>query len=352
MRFRLAVIALLIGVTAVAVASVVLNRDKPADGQPTPSAPPLVAASERKQELDYQTSAYPSVPSNRGDVPDGFRGDVHPLLAGQTRLKVTAHWTPIGKGRDQLHSRVSPAIYAWFTSLKPAEPTRTLTERDLSPFLPEQVGEVGQTWAIDPAKVAAVLTQFHPRPSMHLVAQGRRAGPDGAFAVLRAVSGDYLDIAIRVHAEFFVTPPDWSDPNVTIKAWYTPAYFTGRVLVNRRAGTVEYFRLALVNDKALNVHLTMAFQDAQGRGDFHDIVRVERMELVGGDAAADDKAAWTKSLGERESERKLAKLFFKFLEIDWLAFEKVANKAKAKAKAESKPILAIISWGSFEDQSC
>jgi hypothetical protein len=348
MRFRLAVIALLIGVTAVAVASVVLNRDKPAGDQPAPPAPSPVAANERKQEPDYQTSAYPSVPSNRRDVPDGFRGDVHPLLTGQTRLKVTADWTPIGKGRDQLDKRVSPAIYAWFTGLKPAEPTRTLTERDLSAFLPQQVGEVGQTWAIDPAKVAAILTQFHPRPSMHLVAQGRRAGPDGAFGVLRAVSSDYLDIALRAHAEFYVVPPDFSDPSVTIKAWYTPAYFTGRLLVNRRAGSVEYFRLALATDKALNVHLTMAFQDAQGRGDFHDIVRVERMELVGGDAAAAEKAAWAQSLGERETDRKLAKLFFKFLDINWRPFEQVA----AKAKAESKPIFAIVSWGSFEDQSC
>ena len=40
-------------------------------------------------------------------------------------------------------------------------------------------------------------------------------------------------------------------------AWYTPAYFSGRVLVNRRTGTVDHFRLGLAGDKALNVHLTV-----------------------------------------------------------------------------------------------
>lgn len=38
---------------------------------------------------------------NRGpEVQDGFRGEVHPLLFGRTRLPVTARWTSVGKGRD------------------------------------------------------------------------------------------------------------------------------------------------------------------------------------------------------------------------------------------------------------
>ena len=62
-------------------------------------------------------------------------------------------------------------------------------------------------------------------------------------------------------------------------AWYTPAFFTGRLLVNTATGTVEYFRLELPTDKALNVHLTV---DALGyTRQAHDIVRVERMELAG-----------------------------------------------------------------------
>ena len=37
---------------------------------------------------------------NRGaELPDGFRGDTHPLLHGQTRFDIKAEWTPVGKGR-------------------------------------------------------------------------------------------------------------------------------------------------------------------------------------------------------------------------------------------------------------
>ncbi len=286
---------------------------------------------------------------NRGpEVRDGFRGEVHPLLSGKTRLEVAAHWTPVGKGRDQMHRDLHPKLYAWFTELQPASPQRTYTEREFSAFLPESVGEVGQVWALDPDKVAGFLRQFNPRPSMKLVAAGRRAGPDGAFAILRAVSPSHLDIAFRVHAEFYLTPDDWPADRPLIRAWYTPAYFSGRMLVNRRAGTVEHFRLGLANEKALNVHLTV---EAKGIGDTrqaHDIVRVERMELTGGDGRLADKIAWTRALTPAEAEARLAKVFYRFLEIGWVPFDRVL----AQARSRNRPIFAIVSWGSFDDQSC
>jgi hypothetical protein len=286
---------------------------------------------------------------NRGpEVRDGFRGEVHPLLSGKTRLDVTAHWTPVGKGRDKMHQDLHPKLYAWFTELQPTRPQQTYTERDFSAFLPETVGEVGQLWALDPEKMVNFLRQFHPRPSMNLVAAGRRAGPDGAFAILRAVSPSHLDIVFRLHAEFYLTPDDWPANQPLIRAWYTPAYFSGRVLVNRRTGTVDHFRLGLTNDKALNVHLTVA---AKGIGDTrqaHDIVRVERMELTGGDGGLVDTIPWAKALTPAEAHSRLAKVFYRFLEIDWVPLDQVL----ARARSRGRPIFAIVSWGSFEDQSC
>src|SRR5205823_5169917 len=100
-----------------------------------------------------QTGPTP-VALNRGpEVLDGFRGDVHPLLFGQTRLDVSAQWTPVGKGRDQLHRDLNPKLYAWYTELRPAQPRRTYTERDFSAFLPETLGEVGQLWSLDDDKI-------------------------------------------------------------------------------------------------------------------------------------------------------------------------------------------------------
>lgn len=287
------------------------------------------------------------VASNRGsDVLDGFRGDVHPLLFGHTRLEVTAKWTPIGKGRDQLDAHLDKRVYAWFTDLSPVKPQGTYTERDFSSFLPSTLGEVGQLWALDPDKVLVFLKQFHPRPSMHLVAPGRRAGPDGAFAIFRAISPSYLDIVFRIHAEFYLTPADELARYSPISAWYTPAYFTGRVLVNRQTGTVDHFRLSLANDKALNVHLTVDRPGANTQP--HDIVRVDHMELTGGDGGLVDRIPWTKSLAPADAQRRLAKVFYKSLEIDWVP----VDQALARARSLGRPIFALVSWGATDDQSC
>src|SRR5262249_16841632 len=157
-------------------------------------------------------------------------------------------------------------------------------------------------------RMAKILGQFHPRPSMHLAAVGRRAGPDGAFAVLRAVSPSHLDIAFRLHAEFYLTPDDWPAHRPRLPAWYTPAYFSGRVLGNRRTGTVDPFRLGLAADRALNVHLTAAAKRISDTRHAHDIVRVEHMELTGGDGGLAEKVAWTKALDPAEADARLAKV--------------------------------------------
>lgn len=289
------------------------------------------------------------VPLNRsGEIPDGFRGEVHPLLFGKTRLEVSAEWSRVGKGRGKFEQYLKPFAYSWFTDLRPAQARQTYTERDFSAFLPNAVSDVGQLWAIDPDKVVKFLKQFHPRPSVHLIAPGRRAGPDGAFAILRAVSPNYLDILFRIHAEFFLVPDDWPSHTQPVGAWYTPAYFLGSVLVNQKTGTVDQFRLALATDKALNVHLTA---DATRMGFVkmpHDVVRVDRMELTGGNAELLEKISWTKAVIPAEAERRLARIFYKFLEIDFVPLD----QALALARRLNRPIFAIVSWGSFEDQSC
>jgi hypothetical protein len=301
---------------------------------------------------DLIASRHPvPVALNQGvQIPDGFRGEVHPLLFGKTRLEVTADWSPVGKGRDGLHRSVHPMFYSWFTELRPAQAKQTYTERYFSAFLPKKVEDVGQLWALDSDGVLRFLKQFHPRPSIHLVAPGRRAGPDGAFGLLRAVSPSCLDIVLRIHAEFYLTPDDWPANIPPVGAWYTPAYFLGRMIVNQRSGTVEYFRLALVTDKSLNVHLTV---DAPGRGlsgQAHDVVRVDRMELTGGNGSLVENsgASWTKALSLDKAERRLAKAFYRSLEIDFVPLE----QALVLARSRGRPIFAIVSWGSFEDQSC
>jgi hypothetical protein len=303
--------------------------------------------SKSRESIGSRESA--PVALNRGaDVANGFRGDIHSLLHGQARLELKAEWTHIGQGRDRLERTVNPMVYSWFTELRPAQMRESYSAHDFSAFLPAVVGGVGQLWMMDSDKVARFLKQFHSRPSMHLTAPGRRAGPDGAIAILRAASPDYLDIAFRIHAEFYLTPEDWPPELPPIGAWYSPAFFTGRILVNTQAGTVDYFRLELPTDKSLNVHLTV---DASGLGytsQAHDIVRVEHMELTGGDSKRAENIAWGNAITPAEAQIRLAKVFYKFEEIDWVPID----QALAQARRLGRPIFAIVSWGSFNDQSC
>jgi hypothetical protein len=321
---------------------------------PAPGSTEAKSKFTRSATSDSKTdapSASPRTPVpvalNRGpEVLDGFRGDVHPLLHGRTELEVTAHWTKVGEGRDKLQTHVSPEVYAWFTQLQPARPQRTYTALDFSAFLPPTVGDVGQLWSLDLDKPAEILKQFHPHPLMHLVASGRRAGPDGAFAILRAVSPNYLDIVFRVHAEFYLTPSEGRYKDVD--AWYSPAYFSGRVLVNKTTGTVDHFRLALPTDKMLNVHLTVDGSRIGFIPQPHDVVRVERMELIGGDAELVNHISWQKALSPSEADARLAKVFYKSLDIDWTPFDRVLTQARSL----NRPIFAVVSWGAIDDQSC
>jgi hypothetical protein len=344
-----ALVILAFAMTAYTVSTFLQSREK--EDRETEKANVVVDGSPLAMEesAPLRVAAKQSVPLNgNADIREGFRGHVHPLLHGHTKLEVTAQWTPIGKGRDQLDRSLNPVVYSWFTDLKPAQQQKTYTEREFSAFLPVRLGEVGQLWSLDADKVAEVLKQFHPRPSMHLVASGRRAGPDGAFALLRAVSPTCLDIAFRIHAEFYLSPPGFPIGQSPINAWYTPAYFTGRILVNKEKGTVDYFRLALATEKALNVHLTV---DATAKGygrEAHDIVRVERMELTGGDSGQLEKISWTKELPASQDRARLAKVFYKSLNIDWVPLD----QALAQARSRGKPIFAVVSWGATDDQSC
>ncbi len=328
---------LLVVAFLVILAGVVAVRFYRAEEREVSATDPLWAeAPAGEPEPPYQPTP---VALNRGpEVGEGFRGQVHALLFGQTRLEVTARWSAVGDADKMLE----PALDTWFANLQPAQRRQVYTEKEFSGLLPQTLGDVGQVWALDDEKVLAFLKQFHPRPSLRQVAVGRRAGPDGAFAILWAVSPSHLDVVFRIHAEFSMA----SEPT-SVRAWFTPAAFTGSMLVNRRTGTVEHFRLALPTDKALNAHLTVSARGL-GTNQPHAIVRVEHMDLTGGDGSRAEKISWTRALGRSEADRRLAKVFYRFLEIDWVPFDRVA----ARARREGRPIFAVVSWGALDDQSC
>jgi len=305
-----------------------------------------VASQDRDRQPISTTEAPPfflpdAVEINHDEkVFEPFRGKVHPVLHGQTSLAVTAHWSPVSQGgRDQIENRVAPEIYREFTELKAAIPEKVYTERELSSFLmPDSVQSVGQVWELDEDDVAEMLLQFHPRPSLHVVSRGRRAGPDGAFALLRAVSATHLEIMFRIHAEF----------DIAKNVWLTPACFWGRMIVDKQAGTVEYFRLWLPTENYLNVHLTVRESVSGVVDNKRDIVHVEQMELESANRKLPDELDWSQSIDMAAAEHQLKKVFYRFENIHWIPWD----RALAVAAVEHKPILAIVLWGALDDQSC
>ena len=273
------------------------------------------------------------VPINRGpEVVDGFHGDIHPLLHAHAPMEVKAYWVHPADA-DYLDPTAPPEMQHLYKDASPAVPTRSYSERDFSPLLPpENVKTAGQVWALDPDKAAVFLKQFHPSVSTHVASAGRRPGPDGAFAVLRAVSPSRLEIVFRVHAEFDLasTPTDLP----LLHAWYSPACFLGQVVVNRDTGTVEYFRLGVPTDRKTNVHATL-WTTFGIRA--HNTSRVEHMELVGGSLEGLEGVRWADEIETASAHDKLAAVFYKFLEIDFMPFGRTLA-----AGEQQKPILAVV----------
>jgi hypothetical protein len=292
------------------------------------------------------------VPTNAGpDVLRGFAGDIHPALHRHAELEVAAHWDPADVGKlfprfpDDLDE-----VRDLYNGVKAAEVTRTYNERDFSAFLPpDGVRAPGQMWSLDLERVVVFLKQFHPGVSAFSASVGRRPGPDGAFALLQGVSASHLDIAFRVHAEFDLAPKR-KDFRARF-AWYSPASFLGRIVVNREAGTVEYFRYGVPTDLARNIHGTVwtapSAEHPKGYR-IYQFLRANRMELVGGSQQTIDGIRWTDRIETAQVHAKLAKVFYKFLEIDFMPF----TQALAAARAQKKPIFAFIAVGSVDDQSC
>ena len=294
------------------------------------------------------------VPNNRGpEVLDGFRGEVHPLLRRSAEMEVKAYWNCEKINIDALLPGL-PAdldvVRRLYMALSVDVHAKSYSERDFSGFLPpENVSTTGHLWALDPETSAVFLKQFQPDVSVRSASVGRRPGPDGAFAVLQGVSASYLDIVFRVHAEFDLVP---KSTNLRARnAWYTPASFLGRIVVNRNAGTVEYFQLGVPTDIVKNIHgtvLTAPTNEHPQGFRVYQFLRADRMELIGGSLQGLEDVHWGDKIETAQAHDKLTKVFYKFKEINFLPF----HQALAIARTQKKPIFAVVALGALDDQSC
>ena len=77
-----------------------------------------------------------------------------------------------------------------------------------------------------------------------------------------------------------------------------------------------------------------------------DIVYVPRLELRGGEAPND--VAWAQQIPLDAARGKLARRFYRFVDIDWQPFA----RAVAEARREEKPLHVMVLFGTLDDESC
>lgn len=183
-----------------------------------------------------------------------------------------------------------------------------------------------------------LLQTFHPRPFLQT-----RFEPRGGYAVLRAYNGDIVDIFIRFHAEFQL------NEKPLLPFWFTPAYFTGNIVLNTKTGDLLQFNLHVPTTNELNVDLEWYGSNRPDDNLMVDIGYLPVMELKSTFSFSQENVYnWSDEISVEEAQKILEKAFFPFKQVDYLPFE----KALLKAKEESKLIHHIVLWGSLDDQSC
>ena len=263
-------------------------------------------------------------------------------LTGETTLQVEAYWEPIADA-DLGLPNYSPKHVALFNNLSPAHSSREYEAAAFKVFFPNRDVTVGDLWELDVNKVIPFLRQFHPGATaeMHINPGGWKSvdhrrivvgmESDGGFACLRALSSGYTEMAFRIHAEFLL--------DKDASAYFTPAQFTGRLVLNRNTGTIREFRLYLPS-RNTNVDIN-AFDAA-------DMVFVPRMELIRRNMGDQSDIVWEIAITEENARAMLAAAFYKSAEIERFPIE----EAVAQAQAKNRPIHLLLTWGVFDDESC
>ena len=264
-------------------------------------------------------------------------------LEATETIQVQAYWDPIADASLGMHNQ-APKYAALFNNLAPARPNQEYEIDAFKALFPKGSVPVGHVWKLDVNEVLPFLRQFHPgatgkmhrNPGMWMTLFNRRwtisgMESDGAFACLRALSSTYAEVVFRIHAEFLL--------DKEARAYFTPAQFTGRLILNRNDGTIRDFWLHLPQRKT-NVDIN-AFGGA-------DMVYVPRMELIAQNAHDKSDIVWETAITENKAKDLLMASFYKSAEIERFPIE----TAIAQAQAENRPIHVLLTWGVFDDESC
>lgn len=204
-----------------------------------------------------------------------------------------------------------------------------------------------------------LLAMFHPSPFIN-----SRFAPQGSLACLRAFNDEWLDISIRIHAEFQLQRP----PRQPF--WFTPAQFKGRLVISKDLSEIKYFRLYVPSNRRLNVDMEWLKNDPDHTMDV-DIGYMKQMELrltaasrpatyEGYDLRTSLKPEtepydarlqdikWTNEVQVDVCERAMELVFYPFKSVPYLNY----TEAHQIASEQKKLVHLIALWGALDDQSC
>ncbi len=275
--------------------------------------------------------------------------DFSNALSSTASVTVQAHWDPIADATYNLHQPTKEQFdrakakcpelmdMGWEQALelfnpKLAYPLKNYSTTDFQVFLPLSTVNVGDVWNIDLNEILRFLRQFHLGATTEItVSSHRTPKSDGARACLRAISPNYAEIVLRIHAQFVL---DASSVRLL------PSQFAGRLVLDRKEGAVVEFSLFLPSRNS-NVDVN-AFRAA-------DMAFIPRMELSTlSSGLSTHEITWETAITEEEARKKLKSAFYKFAEIEWIPIEDVVELAKRT----NRPIHALVLFGALDDESC
>ncbi|KAJ7304322.1 hypothetical protein JRQ81_011869 [Phrynocephalus forsythii] len=261
----------------------------------------------------------------------------------------------------------------------PASPVSVMFARQFKAFLPpKNKVELGDPWWVIPSElniftgylpnnrfypptpkgkevlIHKLLSMFHPRPFVKT-----RFAPQGTVACIQAVAEFYYKIAFRVHAEFQLNEP----PNFPF--WFSPAQFTGYVVLSKDASHVREFKLFVPNNRSLNVDMEWLYGALESSNMEVDIGYLPQMELESlgpsipsvihdenGNVMDSregepiqfifEEIAWQEEISWVEAARKLEVAMYPFKKISYFPF----TQAFERAKSENKLVHSVLLWGS------
>lgn len=276
----------------------------------------------------HSSSPPPSAGKTPEQVAQGVQLEAFRLpVLSDNPVVVEAYLGDNGWTEPQLASL--PKFGKQFDPLRVSEAKRSYSASQFSIFLPEETPGIGDTWPVPKELAVDFLSQFPGTPIAEMNIDG-----SGAYATFRALSKDYMELTLRVHAQF----------RFEGDVYLNPAQFAGRLVLNRTTGDVAHFSLAVPSDYEMNMDFEVLGSPPYLSGVRH----IPRMELVGGQKMPDLAIRWSEEIPEEQAKQQMADLFYACNGIDWVRLQTLSETAKRRRS----PIFAIVMEGVLNDQSC